>query len=117
MKKILLFLFLALAIGFIACSSFPAKGVTFSVKNVGKETIASLVVHVTGNSYAIGDIEPGSSKTVVLSPTSESHVELTFAGSPGLKIDCYFERGYSGTLATEITVEKVVAVKDSIVPG
>lgn len=74
-----------------------------------------MVVHVTGNSYAIGDIEAGASKSVVLHPTSDSHVELAFADHPRLKVDCYLEYDYGGTLATEITVDKVVAVKDSTI--
>jgi hypothetical protein len=116
-KKLLLASLVAVAIafGFIYDYSFSGKGVTFIVKNVGTESIRSMVVHITGNSFAIGDIEPGTSKSVVLNPTSESHVELTFSGHPRLTIDCYFEHDYSGTLATEITVEKVVSVKDSTV--
>ncbi|WP_139236768.1 hypothetical protein [Rugamonas rubra] len=116
-KKLLLASLVAItiALGFIYDYSFSGKGVTFIVKNVGTESIRSMVVHITGHSLAIGDIEPGTSKWVVLNPTSESHVELTFSGHPRLMIDCYFEHGYSGTLAAEITVEKVVTIKDSTV--
>jgi hypothetical protein len=65
----------------------------------------------------IGDIEPGTSKSVVLSPSSESHIELAFSGHPRLKIDCYFEQGYGGILAAEITAQRVVAIRDSTYPG
>jgi hypothetical protein len=117
MKKLLLVSLVAIVLGFIGYFALPSDGVTFVIKNVGNETIRSVVVHVTGKSYVIGDIQPDTSKSVVLNPTSESHVELTFSGHPRLMIDCYFEHGYSGTLATEITVEKIVTVKDSTVPG
>lgn len=117
MKKLLLVSLVAIVLGFIGYYSSFSDGVTFVAKNVGTESIRSVVVHVTGKSYVIGDIEPGTSKSVVLNPISESHVELTFSGHPRLTIDCYFEHGYSGTLATEITVERVVTVKDSMVPG
>lgn len=117
MKKLLLVSLAAIVVGFIGHHFWSSDGVTFVVKNVGNETIRSVVVYVTGKSYSIGDIEPGNSKSVLLNPTSESHVELTFSGHSRLTIDCYFEHGYSGTLAAEITVEKVVTVKDSTVPG
>ncbi len=117
MKNILLVSLVTIVLVFIGHYSSTSDGVTFIAKNVGTESIRSVVVHVTGKSYLIGDIAPGASKSVVLNPTSESHVELTFAGHPRLTIDCYFEKGYGGTLATELTVEKVVTVKDSTVPG
>ncbi|MQA37015.1 hypothetical protein [Rugamonas aquatica] len=113
MKKRLLLLLIVCA--FVACSRSSSDGVTFIVKNVSTEPLRSMVVHVTGNSYAIGDIEAGASKSVVLHPTSDSHVELAFTDHPRLKVDCYLEYGYGGTLATEITVDRVVAVKDSTI--
>lgn len=118
MKKRIFFSFIAIVIviacGFGACSRFSGDGVTFIVKNVSKETIRSIVVHVTGESYAIGDIEAGASKSVVLHPTSDSHVELASAGHSRLIIDCYLEYGYGGTLAAEITADRVV-VRDATV--
>jgi hypothetical protein len=117
MKKRLLVSLVTIALGVIGYYSSTSDGVTFIVKNVGTQSIQSAVVHVTGKSYLIGDIAPGASKSVVLNPTPESHVELTFSGHPRLTIDCYFEKGYGGTLATEVTVKKVVTVKDSTAPG
>jgi hypothetical protein len=117
MKKLLIISLAVIVLGFITYNFSNSNGVTFVAKNVGTETIRSMVVHVTGRSYLIGDIEPGASRSVVLNPTSESHVELTLSDHPRLTIDCYFEQGYSGTIASEITVDKVVTVKNSTGPG
>jgi hypothetical protein len=92
------------------------RGVTVEVRNVSDEPMRAVVVHVTGGSYALGDLLPGDSRQVAVSPGGESHVELEFQGHPRLVVGCYFEPGYSGTITAEVTPLKVVSVNSSIQP-
>ena len=93
---------------------FLHHGVTVEVRNVGNEQMRAVIVHVTGNSYPIGDLPAGSSRRVDVSATSESHVELEYQGHDRLIIDCYFEPGYKGTITAQVTALKVVSVNDSV---
>ena len=93
------------------------EGVTLTIRNVGGEPMIGVVVHVTGNSYAIGDIASGESKVVKVKPHGESHVELEHQGHPRLVLDCYFETGYSGSITAEVTVLKVVSIDNAVQIG
>lgn len=119
MKNI--FLPAAIIVGLVAGSvAFlwpPAKTITFTATNVGAEPMRSVVVHITGRSYAIGDISPGASKSLQLHPAADSHIELAPTGHPRLVLDCYFSGGYSGSIAAEVKVDQVVAVKNATVFG
>jgi len=112
-RRFLLITMAAIALGPVAYSA-EWGGVTFVVKNVGEAPIRSLVVHVTGKSYAVGDIAPGASTSVRLNPTGESHIELEVADHSRMKIDCYFEHGYGGSVAADLTPDGIVAVKSAI---
>lgn len=103
------------AVLFVAGATFASyqvvsvsRGVRVEVENVGTTPITGIVVEVTGASYDIGRLEPGSSETVGVSPTSESHVEVTWVDSDGREcrgtIDCYFEAQgrYHGRLEIRI---------------
>ena len=57
-----------------------ASGVTFSLSNVGISTMESITVQVKGRSYSLGDLAPGSSKSIQVKPTGESHIEVVFSG-------------------------------------
>ncbi len=94
-----------------------AAGVDFTLTNSGPEVLHSVIVQVTGRSYALGDIPSGASKTVKLKPTSESHIELLFPTVPGLTIDCYFEPNYRGRIIASVTSREVVTVKDEVQMG
>jgi hypothetical protein len=70
-------------------------------------------VHVTGAAYDLGDIEPGQSKSVRVSPTGESHVEIEHLAGR-LIVNTYFEGGYRGHLDVEVTPTKVVRIEDKV---
>ena len=80
---------------------------TLVVHNVDSEPLHAVVVHVTGNLIPIGDIPAGQSRSVRLSTTGESHVELEHA-SGHLAVGCYFEDGYRGRITAEVTRSAVV---------
>lgn len=114
MKKSLFFAAGAIAVSLMASACSGRGGVTFVANNVGKDPVKSLVVHITGKSYALGDVEPGHSASVVLDPASESHIELEFADHRRQTIDCYFERGYSGSVTVDMTPARIIAVRNAI---
>lgn len=119
MKKFLLLgaIIVALVAGTAVFLWPPANTITFTATNVGTEPMRSLVVHITGKSYAIGDLAPGTGKSLQLHPGADSHIELALAGHPRLVIDCYFSGGYSGSIAAEVTVDQVVAINNSLIFG
>lgn len=108
MKKLIASL--CLLIGFASVLVGAGAGVTVIVKNVGAEPLHSVVVHVTGGTYAVGDIGPGESRSATVQAAGESHVELEQAGADRLVVDCYIEKGYKGAVTAEITSKRVVRV-------
>ena len=90
------------------------QGITVEIRNVSDEPMKGLVVHVTGNSYPIGDLLAGETKSIAVAPTGESHVELEFEGHERLVVECYFEPGYSGLIKVKVTPMKVISVDDGI---
>jgi hypothetical protein len=123
MKKNLAIAVLALAVvylvtralftGFLVTKA-EAVGVEFTLENAGSEALRAVIVDVTGNSYKLGDLPAGSSKTVKLDATGDSHIELRFSNGHQLTIDCYFEPAYSGSIKAKITSQAVIAVEDEI---
>jgi len=89
-------------------------GVSVIIRNAGSGPLRSVVVHVTGNAYPVGDIGPGEQKTIRVFATGESHVELEFGNGGRLFIGCYFEEGYQGKITAEVTADRVLRVKDEI---
>jgi hypothetical protein len=97
---------------------FLNRGIRVGVRNSDTRTLRSVVVHVTGNSYPIGDLPPGEARSVRVKAKGESHVEISFqdeAGKPRtLVAGCYFESGYRGTVKAEIDSEKVRKVEADV---
>lgn len=114
-KSFLIAMAVMIAAYFMAKTS--ASGVTFSLSNVGITAMESVTVQVIGRSYPLGDLAPGSSKSIKVDPTGESHIELVFSGTRRLTIDCYVESGYKGKITAEVTPEKVVSVKSDLKIG
>jgi hypothetical protein len=95
------------------------RGVEVVVKNVDSIRVQNVVVHVTGNSYLLGEISPSTEKHVRVSSNGESHVEVSFTGADGkLKrevVDCYFEaQGYNGTIEVDIDGHHIVRQSSSV---
>src|SRR5436309_1468181 len=88
---------LLICIGVI-CYLVFAPEVRVTVWNTGQEIMGDVTIHVTGRAYSLGDLAPGVSRAQMVSPTSESHVEVEFTDEQDsrvrLKVDCYFEPGY-----------------------
>ena len=93
-------------------------GVQVTVQNTGSTAMRSVVLHVTGNSYQLGDIQPGESATARVRPTSESGLEIEFTDSDGkvqrLDAGGYFESGYRGTISVSITDGVIVTNQQDI---
>jgi len=92
------------------------RGVVVTIRNVGTETLSGVVVHVTGNAYPIGDIQVGSERSVQVSPSGESHVEIEHSKGR-LIVSTYFESGYHGKVSVEVTRDEVKRVQDEVRTG
>ena len=88
--------------------------VTVVIHNVGDETLQSVVVHVTGNSYPVGDIAAGATRTIKVVSKGESHIEIEHSGRKRLVVGTYFEQGYSGKITVDVTPNQVVNIRDEI---
>ena len=113
----------ALALVLVVTGLFVAitwpTGVSVEVTNAGTSPVKELIVHVTGNTHRIGDLEPGESKEVRVAPSSESHVELEWKNVNGRvfyeTVDCYFEAsGYNGCVSVTITDSGIGATEVKI---
>ncbi len=88
-------------------------GIRVTIQNTGTTQLHSVVLHVTGGSYKLGNITPGASSEVVIKSTGESNLEIEFEGNEGrtqrLNAGGYFESGYRGTIRVSIkdgTIDK-----------
>ena len=115
-RMAMLALFLAvvgLATGF--AMKFSATMVTVAVANAGPEPLRDVMVHVTGETYSLGNLETEQSRTVAVWPHSESHVEVAFTDQMGKRIRLnaggYFEPGYQGEIAIRLERGKFAAVQ------
>jgi len=115
----------ALVVGAAACSMaiaavvFWPGGVAVVVKNVDDRTIQNVTVHVSGNSYPIGDLTAAKQIRIPVRPNGESHVEISFLGMDGSEkrhvADCYFEPAhYHGTIEIDVSDDGIVRCKDDI---
>jgi hypothetical protein len=97
-------LVIAVLIGVVAFQL--RSGIRVAVENTGTTPLKSVVLHVTGASYELGDIAPGESATARVNPTGESHLEVDFTDADGqtqrLNAGGYFESGYRGSIRVVI---------------
>lgn len=104
------------AIGVAALAA--SGGVSVVVQNKSPEAISAVTVHVTGNSYDIGALNPGQTRKVRVTPKGESHVEIAFLDSSHnphrVVAECYFdERGFKGTITVDIAGNEVSRVDEA----
>jgi hypothetical protein len=86
-----------------------------SVTNGNETPVEAVQVNVTGNSYALGALEPGERASVRVSSTGESLVELRHAGiRDPLVVDTYLEPGYSGEIEIRIEADSLKVLKNEI---
>ena len=95
-----------------------APGVTVTVRNSGAASLQDLHVHVTGRSYALGDLSSGAIKQCTVHSNGESHVEISYRQKDGTKIrhtvDCYLESGSRGTIDAEFQDGDLLYVSQNI---
>jgi hypothetical protein len=95
---------------FASCTEW--RGVTVSLENGDTKRLDAVMVHVTGRGYPIGSLGPGQRESVLVRPTSESHVEVAHAArSERLVVDSYFEPGYRQHIEARITADSVLWVQ------
>lgn len=108
-----LFIGLATTVLLASCFIFlPFRaGVRVTIQNIGDQSLRSVVLHVTGGEFLLGDIAPGSVGTAKVRTTGESGLEIEFTDGKGqpqrLNLGGYFEPGYRGTIR--------VAIKDGVI--
>ena len=93
------------------------SGVQVAVENTGTTPLKSVVLHVTGVSYDLGDIAPGESAKARVNPTGESELEVEFKDTDGqtqrLNAGGYFESGYRGSIRVEIKDGQIDKFEDN----
>ena len=81
-------------------------GIQVTVENTGTTPLKSVMLHVTGASYDLGDIAPGATATARVRSTGESSLDIEFMDGNGnnqrLNAGGYFESAYRGTIRVEI---------------
>jgi len=106
---------LALLVLTAACGSL--LGIRLHVHNAGDQMLTTVVIHVTGNRYEVGDLAAGATRSLWIEATGESHVEIEH-GRDGnrsrLRVDTYFEAGYAGRLSVEVDADRILHVDDRI---
>jgi hypothetical protein len=63
---------------------------------------------------------PGSTRSVLVDPTSESHIEISqqlVDGRGRIPVECYFEAGYSGQIEIDLSRRSVTVVDNQISVG
>jgi hypothetical protein len=98
---------------------WPFNGVVVVVKNLGPKSLKDIVVHVTGNSYKLGDIDAGHALGAKVQARGESHVEIEFGDDTKDRfkhvIGCYFEtNNYHGTITVEFENGAIKRVDNKI---
>ena len=106
-KRRWLLLAITVVLLLIAIVAFQLRsGIQVTVENTGISALKSVVLHVTGASYDLGDIAPGETATARVNPNGESELKVEFKDTDDqtqrLNAGGYFESGYRGTIRVEI---------------
>lgn len=70
----------------------------------------SVILHVTGGTYSLGNIPANASKSVQVAVTGESHIELSQAQGKRLILNVYLEPGYHSNISANVTTDSVLFV-------
>jgi len=101
---------------------WPFGGIFVIVKNIGPQPLHDVIVHVTGQSYRIGDVGVGEAPSLRVEPHGQSHVEIEFTDDAKRRfkhvIGGKFESGEShGTLVVEFENGGIKRVDNQIRSG
>lgn len=87
------------------------SGIHVAIHNAGSQPLNSVLLHVTGASYDLGDIASGETAEATVHPEGESHLEIEFIDAGGqanrLNAGGYFETGGRGTID--------ISIKDGVI--
>lgn len=109
----------------LACAVFGwwmvRPRLVMSVQNSDTEPMNSVVLHVTGASYSIGDIDAGETISTEVYPTGDSHLEVEFSTEDEprnrVAVDSYFGPGWDGTLRVSIREGQIESTRQQFAPG
>lgn len=96
-------------------------GVFVVITNRQSTPITDVVLHVTGQSIQVGQIDAGQSRRVKISPIGDSHLQFeftdrSFGASGRLTHDCYFGPGFHGHIELGID-EGGIGMQDDLQVG
>jgi hypothetical protein len=118
-RRKLVLLALALVVAAVYFLSRPG-GVRVTVTNSGVTTLEKVRLEVTGRSYDLDDIPPGTSRGVGVEPTGESRVELHFTDQGRqirLVTGSRFEPSSRGEITVSVRDGRIERVEDSTRAG
>jgi hypothetical protein len=120
-RTVVLIAAIAIAVFVVRWCYANGRGVEIRIHNTQGRPLRSVVVLVTGKSYAIGDLSPDAVRSVFANPTGDSHVEISLIDVDGKAKQIsvpgsYFEPGYGGWMLVEITSTDVRKVEYDIDP-
>ena len=99
---------------------FYRRDLQVHVTNAGQQALPAVTVYVTGNVYGLGELAAGQTASTVISPTSESHVEVGFESAPGIKVQLdaggYFEPRYVGDISIRLEGGRIVDMQQNVFP-
>jgi hypothetical protein len=113
-RSIALACVIVLAIGVTA---LMPRGVEAVLRNADATTMRDVRIVVTGRSYALGDVPPGRVRSIRVRPAGESSLTIEYADATGtrsVRVDCYMEAGYSGSITVDVANGAVVRKVDRI---
>lgn len=90
--------------------------VTVRIHNTGKVAMNDVQIHVSGQTYEIGNIQGLAVNSCRINPADESDVEISYVLPDGSSkrhnVDCYLESGSCGTIEVEIADGVMVKSSD-----
>jgi len=112
LPRLLLVMFVAM----IAAGCRGRDSIRLRLENVGDVPLDSVVVYTTGRQYEAGRLAPGRSTQLLIGANGESYIEIEHGvGSRRrLRVDTYFESGYTGKIEVRLRTDSIIAVIDSI---
>jgi hypothetical protein len=98
-----------------------AEGPEFSVINRTRDVLHEVGLEYSGGSVTLGQISPGTAKSVRITPRGESGLVLYFRTATGeshrAAIDVYFEGGYRGSLRLIVEADLRTRWEGTLKPG
>jgi len=91
--------------------SKSGSGVSVTVQNISQSPMHSVVIHVTGGTYPLGDLAPGASARATVKPTGQTHLDIDYSDAAGKKHELRasgpFDDRFQGTIG--------VSIKDGVI--